>query len=408
MNQAQKRLKIIKLAISITDLETIQLQMLKLSPMKNDKKIEEILTLLQAESYGQAQALITSYLEHTPETVHQRSTKTTKEPEISEEDQAIIDEFKLFVTPREKETEEILEIDIHDYAPKQAKITKEKNTVDYDTLLNLDPNDVLTDNINIDISHKANQEAGEDTFFHTQAQESIDFLSDDNLPKDTFFEQEEALLEDETQKEDLKEALLSIDKADISNESSLNDVDNEEKLEEDTSLTYNPIPQIAHKLIAMKKQYPPIQKSYERFDTVEALLTKIAQHGYTETEMEEMISYIDQLIEKEKYTEASQLLLICGATESKYAQFMLARELYKGAILTKNIEESFHLMRTLATEKYPEALCDLGQFYENAVGTTQNLVKAKELYKEAYALGIKRAKKHYTRLKKINRGVFKS
>jgi len=43
MNQTQKRLNIIKLAISIGDNETIQLQMLKLAPLKTDRKIQEIL-----------------------------------------------------------------------------------------------------------------------------------------------------------------------------------------------------------------------------------------------------------------------------------------------------------------------------------------------------------------------------
>jgi len=42
MNQTQKRLNIIKLAISIGDNETIQLQMLKLAPLKTDRKIQEI------------------------------------------------------------------------------------------------------------------------------------------------------------------------------------------------------------------------------------------------------------------------------------------------------------------------------------------------------------------------------
>jgi len=86
---------------------------------------------------------------------------------------------------------------------------------------------------------------------------------------------------------------------------------------------------------------------------------------------------------------------------------MLARELYTGSVLTKNINESFTIMNTLANDDYPEALCDLGQFYENGIGTTADTMKAEGLYKEAVDLGIKRAKKHYNRLKKYNRGFFK-
>jgi len=140
---------------------------------------------------------------------------------------------------------------------------------------------------------------------------------------------------------------------------------------------------------------------------VQSLLLKIEKESYTEVEIEETINYIYKLIEKAQYTEAAQLLLVCAATESKFAQFILARELYKGSILTKNINESFSLMNTLAHDDYPEALCDLGQFYENGIGTSPDSIKAEALYKEAAGLGIKRAKKHYNRLKKQNRGFFK-
>jgi hypothetical protein len=422
MNQTQKRLNIIKLAISITDMETIQLQILKLAPMKSDSKIQEILTLLQAESYAQAQALITDYIKTVPELIHQRSATT---PEISKEDQAIIDEFQLFVTSKEKDTDEILEIDINDYAVKEPKITKNKESVDYDALLNLDVDDVLNDNIDIDMSHKNKKNDVEDIFFNVQVEEeSVDFIFDDHVPKDTFFDEEEKEpAEDKSTKKNHIDELLSVEKRQILKDTTTvnkreqktektnieeNNIfttsDNEEK---ENTLSYKAMPHISQKLISMKKQYPPIQKTYERFDTVEALLTKIAQEGYTETEIEDMVKYIGKLIEKTKYTEASQLLLVCSATESKFAQFMLARELYKGSVLTKNIQESFTLMNTLATEDYPEALCDLGQFYENGIGTSQDLMKAEGLYKEALDLGIKRAKKHYTRLKKRNRGGFK-
>ncbi len=400
MNQTQKRLSIIKLAISITDLETIQLQILKLSPMKSDSKIQEILTLLQSESYGQAQALITDYIETAPEEIHQRSAQTPTVPIISDQDQEIIDEFQLFVTTKDKETSEILEIDINDYASKEPKITKNQDSVDYDALLNLDVDDVLSDNIDIDISHNDKKEEVEDIFFNLPSKESVDFLFDDHVPKDTFFDTEKKEdTEIEKNQEDPIEETIQEEK-NILNTPVTN--------EKESLLSYKAIPHISQKLISMKKQYPPIQKTYEKFDTVEALLIKIAQDGYTETEMEEMIKYIEKLIGNAKYTEASQLLLLCGATESKYAQFILARELYKGSVLTKNIQESFTLMNTLATDDYPEALCDLGQFYENGIGTSQDLMKAEGLYKEALNLGIKRAKKHYSRLKKINRGVFKS
>ena len=157
----------------------------------------------------------------------------------------------------------------------------------------------------------------------------------------------------------------------------------------------------------MKKQYPPIERTYEKFDSVENLLRKISQDGYTEEEIEETLTTIKKLTEESKETEAAQLLLVCAATESKFAQFMLGRELFKGALLIKDIPEAFAQMHSLALEDYPEALCDLAQFYEHGIGTSKDKKKAEQFYKEAMEFGIKRAEKHYNRLKKENRGFFK-
>ncbi len=77
MNQTKKRLAIIKLAISMTDTETIQLQVLKLGLLKTDSKMREILTLLSEKSYARAQGLISAYIETPSNTVLQR---TSQEP----------------------------------------------------------------------------------------------------------------------------------------------------------------------------------------------------------------------------------------------------------------------------------------------------------------------------------------
>ncbi len=85
----------------------------------------------------------------------------------------------------------------------------------------------------------------------------------------------------------------------------------------------------------MTNQYPTIQQTNENFDSVENLLSKISQEGYSEKEIEEALNHVNKLTEKTKYAEAAQLLLVCAATESKFAQFMLARELYKGTFIDK-------------------------------------------------------------------------
>ena len=394
MNQTQKRLSIIKLAISITDIETIQLQVLKLAPIKTDAKIQDILTLLQEGNYAQAQALITTYIDSAPEEILQRTSQENKPASITPEEQAIIDEFDLFITPSEQDNKTV-EIDINDYASVDVKITKDKHTVDYTSLLDLEADDILPDNIKIDITQPQDKPILDDKFFEENT-EITTSTTEAILPaKDSFFDEDS--LAEETKKESIetppKQTLERKETPSIK--------------EEPTALFYDAIPHISQKFMDMKKRYPLIETEHETFDTVESLLTKISQEGYTEGEVEEMIDYIQKLMQKTKYTEAGQLLLVCAATESKFAQFMLARELYKGSLLRQNIPKAFTLMNTLAIDKYPEALCDLGQFYENGIGTTPNFIKAKELYKEAVNLNIKRAKKHYNRLKKHNRGFLK-
>ncbi len=93
-------------------------------------------------------------------------------------------------------------------------------------------------------------------------------------------------------------------------------------------------------------------------------------------------------------------MLLGASTESKFAKLLLGRELYKGEILKKNNSESFNLINSLADQNYPEAICDLGQFYEYGIGVSKDKQMAKLLYQEAADLGVERAKKHY---EKINR-----
>ena len=409
MNQTKKRLSIINLAISITDIETIQLQILKLALIKTDTKIQHILSVLQAENYAQAQGLITAYIDAPSEEVLQRTSQINTSI-ISDEDQAIIDEFDLFVTNSSSQSaSKPAKIDINDYDSVRPVFKKSKHTIDFDTLLKLDPDDVLSDNIEIDISKPSKP----DTFFDVEEEreEGIE-IATQYVPKDTFFDAEDEEIHKKIQ---TQHAIIEPPKADkkTPTQEILKDAPAEEELKELTveqekiPSSYPAMVHIAQKLIRMNRQYPPIQRSQEKFDVVESFLQKISEEKYTESEIEEILAFIKQLITKERYAEAAQLLLICGATESKFAQFSLARELFTGSILRKNIPEAFTLMHTLSLDDYPEALCDMGQFYEHGIGTSKDTMKAESLYKEALNLGIKRAEKHYIRLKKQNRKFFK-
>jgi len=415
MNQTQKRLSIINHAISITDVETIQLQVLKLALLKTDLKIQEIVAAIQAENYAKAQGLINQYIETPTDNIMQRTSQKAQAAMAAEE-QAIIDEFDLFVTSNANEKPQ--EIDINDFLldelPVQTKVeTKKVDHSDLDTLLNIDVDHVLTDNIELDVAHTS-----KDTFFESPKETSQPSTDIHPLDRDTFFDPEESedapitkeAPSDETltEKTLTKETETFIEKEMPSEDELLKEPKPAIQTEEETrSYHYKAIPYIDQKLNTMKKQYPPVEKTYEKFDSVENLLRKISQDGYTEEEIEETLTYINKLSEEDKKTEATQLLLVCAATESKFAQFMLGRELFKGVLLTKNIPEAFTQMHHLALEDYPEALCDLAQFYEHAIGTDKDKKKAEQLYKEAMEFGIKRAEKHYRRLKKENRSFFK-
>ena len=167
---------------------------------------------------------------------------------------------------------------------------------------------------------------------------------------------------------------------------------------------YKAIPYIEEKLQNMQVQYPALHTKEEIFSSVSSFISDISTKGYTELSIEKILLEIESLKSTNK-AEAAQLLLVTGGTESKYARFNLARELFKGELLERNIPESFTLISRLATnENYPEAICDLAQFYDNGVGTEKDTQKAQELYKEAMDLGIHRAIRHYERLTKQDKG----
>jgi len=438
MNQTKKRLQIINIAISITDIETIQLQMLKLASLRSDEKLQEIIAGLQAQNYAQTQSLITTYIETPMEEIVQRTSQNDKD---------IIEEFDLFVTtpetPTEKETE-LFDFDtLVKKIPEKAKETprtEAEQNIDFDNLLNLTAEDVMPNNIELDISHTP-----KDDFFDTAGKENgaakESHIDTNFIPKDDFFDHPEPLetsiqesekdilfhnlsQEEENEEEENSTPLFKAENT-PSQETGIPapaEEASEEEPEDHTSSikkgapvtkpeegplqTYKNIPYIDQKLKNMLTQYPPLHTAQEQYDSVNNWLLKISNEGYSEKEVEEVISYIAQLKEGNDIAEAAQLLLICGATASKYAQFILARELFRGEILEKNLPEAFTLINRLAMDDdYPEAICDLAQFYENGIGIDKDRQRAETLYREAMELGVKRAKTHYERVQKANKGL---
>jgi len=447
MNQTKKRLSIINLAISITDLETIQLQILQLGPLRTDEKIQEIITTLKAENYVQAQGLITAYIETPTKEILQRTFQKEKEKR-NIQDNNTIDEFNLFTAPEDKGEIKTLDFDdmtaISDSVKEKPK--EVQKNIDFDSLLNIDTDDILPNNIKLKTNHTASN-----SFWDKS--EEINMQTDD-IPKDTFFDSEESLTKpieekvteelfidniaeytkeiieeeliqkgvmEETIEEIIEEPLKALysEKENQEEEENIETFGEETKEElkelkpqkqndetETESTKYKAIPYIEQKFKNMHVQYPPMQETLEVFPSVKAWLLQISTDGYSEKDIDTMIKKIDALSLEHK-EEAAQLLLITAATESKYAQFRLARILYKGEILQKNLSESFTLINRLAThDDYPEAICDLAQFYEYGIGIDKDKKKAELLYEEAMNSGIKRAMDHYERIRKQNSGLF--
>ncbi len=137
-------------------------------------------------------------------------------------------------------------------------------------------------------------------------------------------------------------------------------------------------------------------------DEVRDFIHFVSTNDYSESQVEAAISRYQELKKEGKTAEAAQMLIAAATTESTFAQFMLARELFKGEVLQQNYPEAFTQINHLAEEDYPEAICDLGQLYEYGIGIDKNKRHAMLLYEEAAEMGIERARKHYERLKNAN------
>ncbi len=137
-------------------------------------------------------------------------------------------------------------------------------------------------------------------------------------------------------------------------------------------------------------------------EEVRDFINFVSTNDYSESQVEAVIKRYQELKNEGRIAEAAQMLIAAATTESTFAQFMLARELFKGEVLQQNYPEAFTQINHLAEEDYPEAICDLGQLYEYGIGIDKNKRHAMLLYEEAAEMGIERARKHYERLKNTN------
>ncbi|MDD3591256.1 MAG: hypothetical protein PHO65_01280 [Sulfurovum sp.] len=128
----------IKLAISIRDIETIQLQISNLRLLRADPKIQKIIDALESESYAQSQVLIQEYMDNQIEEVHHHVPEENKKRTYTAREQALIDQFDLFVIDDNQEKED-QNIDVdRDRKKITAASFKKTSGPDLDRLLEMD------------------------------------------------------------------------------------------------------------------------------------------------------------------------------------------------------------------------------------------------------------------------------
>ena len=163
-----------------------------------------------------------------------------------------------------------------------------------------------------------------------------------------------------------------------------------------------PIPTIIKDFVEMQEMYQPVENSHRNFSSVQVWLNHIKNVGYNNALMEEIHALIIQSEKDEKSEESALLLLVSVATQNTFFNYVLAKELFKGKILEKNIPASFGLINILAKEGNHEAICDLALFYKHGIIVEKDHAMALQLYKQAAAAGVTRAKTHYDSLQKTH------
>jgi len=420
MNQTKKRLSIINLAISITDIETIQLQMLKLKRLRADEKLEDILITLENENYVLAQTLINTYIETPNKEILERTFQEKKRKAVVEDEEVFHDEFETFESETKQEVKtSVKTLNLEDMMrleeegeEEEEKLRIQEQTVNFDALLNVKSSEILNENREID--KIIDSELNEDEKLELKESNDESSLNETNEefnsePEVTTRSKNDYVIDEEVIANYTSD--ISVDDFNIKDTSDIKEkAVKEVYLEEVDSknIVYQPILHLDDKYSNMQVRYEPLEKFKNNCKSTDEWIVKISNEAYTEADVEDALDYIAELKSKdETKEEAAQLLLVTAVTESKYAKFVLARTLYVGDILKKNPAEAFELMNKLAIEdNFKEALCDLAQFYEHGIGTQKDKERAEELYKQATKLGIRRARAHYDRLKKHNRGFF--
>jgi hypothetical protein len=462
MEEINKRFGIIEAAIDLSDYEVIDLQISHLRNLSTDKGLHDILRDLESKNFRQALFEMRNYsvtvkddfFEDTAskeETVETSDTPSEEEANLfsaalednSEERVVSLNEM-LEMTKENASSPRDYAMDaqssVEDATPAQEEVPKPVNLED-DPLFALDQfvepeenagttyiekqaEELIEDADDIeqaDSMEQANVEPEDhkmtplftDEVLSEEEQEVEHHYSDSEVPSG------EAITEDESYEVAAAAALSAASayrvtdadtddsETDFTSQETFSQTQSESKTpkvwdfepDEDDKL-YKNFVYMDQKFRNMLHQHPQREELEDGICVeVSDFIEFVSSHDYAESHIESVIARYQELKDQGNKAEAAQMLIAAATTESTFAQFMLARELFRGDVLQQNYPDAFTQINQLAEEDYPEAICDLGQLYEYGIGIDKNKQHAMLLYEEAAEMGVERAQKHFERLK---------
>jgi len=413
MEEITTRFEIIRLAINLGDFRTIDLQCEKLRSLSLDEKLNEIIDLLESRNYRQALYEMKHYASSLEdEFFASRSEKRSSSKSIrktsasdmglfdmeepEEEEERVLDLDDILQLSERRETSPSatyqpapeFSIGMEEEDERKEAGSEESEAEVHESLSGMTLEDHLAERNSASIGH-----------LHTEKEEAEHELKREPEAPVSFSEEEGWT----------EAAEISAEEISPKNEETYPPESTQGNAEAEGEARHSPISYISQKFRNMIHQFPPVENDGLIPEEVETMQKKISTDGYTEEEIERFLKRYQGYKEAGKKSEAAMVLLLAAATESKFAQFLLARELFRGEVIREDHAEAFTQINTLADQNFAEAICDLGQFYEHGVGIGKDRQMALLLYEEAAEMGVARAKKHYERLKNSRGllGVFK-
>ena len=460
MDEIIKRLEIIRLSMLIKDSDSINLQIKQLEVLNINQQIKNIIILTRNHNYYKAIKSIDAY----PNNLYSNEYYN----KINEEEEELIEQFDLFEdngktherividkpsVEKIEDEKEILE-EIKEYQKFQEEAIKEEkkeiieeepeeaqivaNTwfvpepkpeiiqeEDIEEELEEELEATLEDetkNQN-DIEEKDKIEPNEDNnSWYAAKQAELGEIDPDGYNKDYTFHntkeienntyyRENFVLEDELDdiakdyyRQKMEEEKSGVvEKEEITKTKEIRKEISKEK-EEGKLYIYEPIELLEKKYQALIKKFSSLENS--DIYSIKHIINIFSNKAYSDDDIVGALEQFNEFKANQDIEEAIKIILLIASTDSPLAQFSFARELFKGDLLEQNYSEAFTLMNKLAIKNYPDAVCDLGQFYEYGVGTKKDRKRALILYQEAIDLGLSRASELYQKLNESKQGIF--